>query len=318
MKKKMKRSLGILMILIMAACMLPLHAHADVGDYPYSYYWVCPRCDEVFEFGSYSDDLDYDKIEEWAYNSGGQIACDQCKACSHCFEEWHCSQCGACAPDDKTFNNWCEECNICAECMGMHPEHCTNCHNHFGDERGPECEECGRGICIECHNIDDYRGWCDLCGACLYAKYDSGDICPSWDGNPSGDYSHCAEHCEGYQCNECGNCFLAKGDDYLCHECYTCPECIDAKELHCQSCGQCFEGPAERCDDAGGVICVSCCAKEGNHCPDCGEHVDEDGWCPTGGKGSHCLRGSCAGETCLDCGVCFDCADLEPCPDCGL
>ncbi|MBQ6261636.1 MAG: InlB B-repeat-containing protein, partial [Firmicutes bacterium] len=318
MKKIPIRSLVILIIFIMAACMLPVHSHADVGDYPYSYFWICPRCGEGFEFGSYSDDLDYDKIEEWAYNSGGQIACDQCKACSHCFEEWHCSQCGACAPDDKTFNNWCEECNICAECMGMHPEHCTNCHNHFGDERGPECEECGRGICIECHNIEDYRGWCDICGACLYAKYDSGDICPSWDGDPSGDYAHCAEHCEGYQCNECGNCFLAKGDDYLCHECYTCPECIDAKELHCQSCGQCFEGPAERCDDAGGVICVSCCTKEGNHCPDCGEHVDEDGWCPTGGKGSHCLRGSCAGETCSDCGVCFDCADLEPCPDCGL
>ncbi|MBR0522930.1 MAG: hypothetical protein IJJ75_07025, partial [Firmicutes bacterium] len=108
MKKIPIRSLVILIIFIMTACMLPVHSHADVGDYPYSYYWVCPRCDEVFEFGSYSDDLDYDKIEEWAYNSGGQIACDQCKACSHCFEEWHCSQCGACAPDDKTFNNWCE------------------------------------------------------------------------------------------------------------------------------------------------------------------------------------------------------------------
>lgn len=235
-----------------------------------------------------------------------------CHACAECYDEWHCSQCHACFSEEDWF---CPECYLCASCVidNEFENHCSGCSNHCEDF----CE-CSHHLCEECHY--DHDAFCQICGECLYIKYDAGEMCPHFDGSDN-DYYHCRSHC--LICTICQDCFTTSPAEY-CEDCDHCASCILEAGLHCTVCGVCLNSGSEvpECEkgaeENGGAICRECCIDAGMHCESCGRHVPEDEWCETGGSGSHCTEGECATETCESCGICLECAGIDLCDTCGF
>ena len=87
-----------------------------------------------------------------------------------------------------------------------------------------------------------------------------------------------------------------------------CDQCYFDVGQWCEECGQC-DDCSPVClycsEEAGITICTECAIDNGMHCPDCSE-----------------CYGECGGEFCVECGVCGNCAEINPnedfCFDCAM
>ena len=340
MKTKIwRRIFGMLLALTLVIGLIPmgaLEAHAAHR---------CPDCEDLIDGSPYcSECYKCDACVELCIECGvctdcsGSEICDSCSTeetgdnmCLECAYEkgTHCSGCDQCY---FVVQGWCEECGLCADCVEI-DEECSSAHGMV------VCVECAADKGTHCPGCDtcyfDAPGWCEECGLC-------GD-CVEIDIECSS--VHGAVLCEecaadlGSHCPDCGQCYFDV--QQWCEECMLCADCVEIDEgcsgevgaiickecavdhgHHCPNCDQCyFEAqqwceecgqcvdccPACNycCEEAGEIICVECAIDSGMHCPDCSE-----------------CYGECGGEFCAECGICANCAEINPnedlCLDCAI
>ena len=268
-----------------------------------------------------------------------------------CYEEHHCSECGAC----DNAGEFCENCGMCVDCAIDAGTHCPECETCESEKtlcmvcnRCADCGgECSAGIencdvCLECYISDNMA--CEVCGEC-FASGDS-DWCPGCGlcAECAGEWCDSCEMCvscaldEEKHCPDCGTCTAEEGC-VICHRCFDCGgrcsnECADAcLECHldndaaCPECGACFmEDDENRCPICGLCsecadnwcedckMCQNCAVAEQCHCPDCGDClVDAGNFCEGCNRCPNCFD-----EWCSECELCVECAtnDGKHCPDC--
>ncbi len=243
---------------------------------------MCLEC--VLDKGTHCPDCEtcYFVVGEW---------CEECGRCYDCIGEIDtaCSSyhgmrlCFECAADKDTHcpgcdacyggvEHFCGECGLCSDCAG-YDEKCSEVH---GTEL---CEDCAAGYETHCPGCEqcyfDVQGWCEECMLCAdCVELDEG--CSSVVG------AVICEECaidHGHHCPNCDQCYFKSSG--WCEECGQCDDC-------CPACLYC-------CEEAGEVICVECAIDNNMHCPECSE-----------------CYGECDGEFCTECGVCGNCAEINP------
>ncbi len=303
-KRFLKRAASALLILLILVSLVPDGVRATVdyeeedldcgnGATLTALVYECPECGHGYRVvGLFGSDPEPEKFDDFF--------CDECGLCNSCArEKTHCASCGDCTDS----GDYCTECHKCRDCWSA-DEHCPVCHEHDTER----CSECSYNACYDCH--DQHNAGCPLCGTCLFAKFDEGEICNFGGG-------HCTDCC--ILCEDCDECFTIDSNTVdegeFCTNCGLCIECGIEDEQHCPKCRICYQDN-DRCESEEVNLCLECCVDAGNHCPDCGKHVGEDGdWCPTE-PAVHCLE--CAEPyLCPDCGECMFCMDVERCEDCG-
>ena len=291
-----RQLLSLLLCLVLIAEVLPLQAAAK----EHTIHWTCQICHTTYD---YETDMPYDD----ALDLVDAKFSDCCNCCSVCWDDWHCYICGACFYE--TGVDPISTKNMCLDCAENY-KWCQQCGEMFGVE-SDECMECEEEVCLKCHEERD--AFCTECGYCLYSAVEANEACTDFYSLSEREYCHCEVHCK--VCVDCGMCFLHDPSNY-CEACGMCIDCAVTNLCHCATCRECFVvKPA--CEEGDVYYCLQCCEGWGYHCPKCGEHTENDDWCPTGGYQSHCMT-NCEKETCAQCGVCFYCEHLRPCPDCEL
>ncbi len=337
--KNLKRILSALLTLVMIVGAIPSsvitvfagHTCPDCND------WIdgSPYCEECYKCDACVDlCIECGKCTDC---SGSEI-CDGCsdeeigdKMCLECAYDrgTHCPDCEGCylsAP------GWCEECGLCGDCADI-DNACSSVHGMTlcfecaidKDTHCPGCDVCyGEvehfcGECGLCNDCSDYDEECsevhgiDLCSECAVGY---GSHCPNC--------QQCYFDVQGW-CEECMLCIDCVELDEGCsgevgaviceecaidygHHCPNCDLCYFKSSGWCEECGQCDDcSPAclYCCEEAGEVICVECAIDNNMHCPECSE-----------------CYGECDGEFCTECGVCGNCAEINPseelCIECAI
>ena len=335
-----KRIFSTLLALVMLVGMLPLAALPVFAAHR------CPDCEDLIDGSPYCEECyKCDACVDLCIECGKCTDCSGSEICDGCSQEeigdnmcWecaldkgtHCPDCEACY---FAVGEWCEECGLCEDCIDID----TSCSSYYGQrlcfdcviDRGethcPGCDQCYNeighfcgecGLCDECAEYDErcsYIQGTDLCYECA-AGYDG--HCPGCDQcygdvedwcQECGLCEDCAEYDRG--CSEevgaiiCKECAIDHG-----HHCPNCDQCYFDVGQWCEECGQCDDcSPAclYCCEEAGQIVCVECAIDNGMHCPDCSE-----------------CYGECGGEFCAECGICGNCAEINPnedlCFDCAM
>jgi len=161
---------------------------------------------------------------------------------------------------------------MCADCVII-DEECSTTHGAI------LCEECAADKGTHCPGCDqcyfEVQNWCEECMLCADCV-DMDVECSSVHG------LRLCEECaadKGTHCPNCDQCYFVV--QQWCEECGQCVDC-------CPACNYC-------CEEWGDIICMECAIDNGMHCPDC----------------SGCY-GECGGEFCLECGICGNCAEINP------
>ena len=337
--KTSRRLLSLLLALVMVVGMIP------VTTLTVSAAHRCPDCEDLIDGSPYcSECYKCDACVELCIECGvctdcsGSEICDGCSTeeigdnmCLECaFEKGtHCTGCDQCY---FVVQQWCEECGLCGDCVDI-DNACSSVHGmnlcfECAADKGTHCPGCD-----QCYNeAEKFCGECGLCNDCV----DMDTMCSNVHGidlcfDCAVDYgTHCpgCEQCYNeieHFCGECGlcedcvdideKCSDAYGTD-LCfdcavdygHHCPNCDQCYFVVQQWCSECGQCVDCcPACNycCEEWGDIICMECAIDNGMHCPDCSE-----------------CYGECGGEFCLECGICGNCAEINPnedlCLDCAI
>ena len=340
MKTKIwRRIFGTLLALTLVIGLIPmgaLEAHAAHR---------CPDCEDLIDGSPYcSECYKCDACVNLCIECGvctdcsGSEICDGCSTeeigdnmCLECaFEKGtHCTGCDQCY---FVVQQWCEECGMCADCVII-DEECSITHGAI------LCEECAADKGTHCPGCDqcyfEVQLWCQECGLCADCV-EIDDECTSYHGEIL--CTECAAD-KGTHCPGCSQCYFEVQN--WCEECMLCADCVDMdvecssvhglrlckecaadKGTHCPNCDQCYFDVGEWCyecdqcvdccpacnycsEEMGEPICIECAIDNGMHCPDC----------------SGCY-GECGGEFCAECGICGNCAEINPnedlCLDCAI
>ena len=340
MKRKTMRNLcSILVVFAITIGMMPLSVLTTFAAHR------CPDCEELIDGAPYCEECyKCDTCVDLCIECGVCTDCSGSEICDGCSEEesggkmclecaidkgTHCPDCEACY---FVVGGWCEECGSCGECAGMDiacsayhgmnvcfecaidkGTHCPGCDTCYG-EVAHFCGECG--LCDECADYDEecsITHGTELCTDCAVGY---GSHCP--------DCERCYFDVQGW-CEECMRCSDCVEIDTGCsgeagvviceecaveygHHCPNCDQCYFESPGWCEECGQCGDCCPiclYCCEEAGEIICVECAIENGMHCPDCSE-----------------CYGECGGEFCMECGVCGNCAEINPnedlCLDCAI
>ena len=306
----------------------------------------CPDCEDLIDGSPYCEECyKCDACVDLCIECGKCTDCSGSEICDGCSSEesgdnmcWecaldkgtHCPDCEACY---YVVGEWCEECGLCEDCIDID----TSCSSYYGQRL---CFDCviDRGEthcpgCDQCYNeIGHFCGECGLCDDC--AEYDEEcsithgtDLCSECAvgyGNHCPDCEQCYFDVQSW-CEECMLCADCAELDEGCssevgaviceecaidygHHCPNCDQCYFKSGSWCEECGQCDDcSPAclYCCEEAGQIVCVECAIDNGMHCPDCSE-----------------CYGECGGEFCIECGICGNCAEINPnedlCFDCAM
>ncbi len=283
------RTLGFLVILILAVCLMKETVKADRFKCSICDQWKedgtdhclwCKGCEECVTL--------CDRCDEW---------CISCHAENPGIEEnAPCPDCGRC----KEGVDYCLNCGKCAECAEICSrcgEVCLLCHEENpGIEEYEACPDCGR--CKEgvyyCHECGRCAECAEICNICNEVCKECGELVmgdPADEKAPCPDCGECKADGRAY-CSECGYC---ENCVTLCPICGFCEECAGGIGLHCPECGNCYED-VPRCVD-GGDHCVECCET----CPECGKCLIEAGQ-----------------DACPYCDLCEDCCEENQCRLCGI
>jgi len=336
-----KRILSALLTLVVLVGLIPVSALPVLAGHS------CPDCQEWIDGSPYCEECyACDECVDLCIECGKCTGCTGSEICDGCSnEEIGDNMCLECAIDKGTHcpdceqcyyavGEWCEECGLCTDCVG---DIDTACSSYYGQRLCFDCAidkgETHCPGCDVCYNeIDHFCGECGLCEDCV--EYDEEcsetygtELCVECAAEKG---SHClgCEQCYfvvGEWCEECGLCEDCIEIDIACssyHGMRLCFECASDKGTHCPGCDQCYAAAAHfcgecgLCDDCvaydeecsmaiGSEICVECAIESGMHCPDCSECYSE-----------------CGGEFCVECGVCGNCAEINPnedlCLDCAI
>ncbi|MCQ2452765.1 MAG: hypothetical protein MJ075_06500, partial [Oscillospiraceae bacterium] len=209
MKHVVKRSLSLLLVLLLCLQLIPLtggHVHAEDAEeleHSEEYYELreCPFCGKIREVGD--------------------TICVYCHACcddNGCYYDSasHCKACDRCAANGVWI---CLECSLCEDCVS-YDNHCVYCLALDPDSCA-DCKAQGiKNLCMDCHDAGFDGKWaghslnCSGCDTCLYALTLAGEwVCDHGNGE-----AHCAKCDEDWICNECGGCFYGLDFDF----CATC------------------------------------------------------------------------------------------------
>ena len=335
-----KRIFSTLLALVMLVGMLPLAALPVFAAHR------CPDCEDLIDGSPYCEECyKCDACVDLCIECGKCTDCSGSEICDGCSQEeigdnmcWECAidkgtHCPDCEVCYFVVGEWCEECGLCEDCIDID----TACSSYHGQRL---CFDCviDRGEthcpgCDQCYNeIGHFCGECGLCDDC--AEYDEEcsithgtDLCSECAvgyGNHCPDCEQCYFDVQSW-CEECGLCADCAELDEGCssevgaviceecaidygHHCPNCDQCYFKSGSWCEECGQCEDcSPAclYCCEEAGQIVCVECAIDNGMHCPDCSE-----------------CYGECGGEFCIECGICGNCAEINPnedlCFDCAM
>ena len=340
MKHICRQLFGTLLALVMLVGMLPLAALPVFAAHR------CPDCEDLIDGSPYCEECyKCDACVDLCIECGKCTDCSGSEICDGCSGEeigdnmcWecaldkgtHCPDCEACY---YVVGEWCEECGLCEDCIDID----TSCSSYYGQRLCFDCVidkgETHCPGCDQCYNeIGHFCGECGLCEDC--AEYDEEcsithgtDLCSECAvgyGSHCPDCEQCYFDVQGW-CEECMLCADCAELDEGCsgevgaviceecaidygHHCPNCDQCYFKSSGWCEECGQCDDcSPAclYCCEEAGQIVCVECAIDNGMHCPDCSE-----------------CYGECGGEFCAECGVCSNCAEINPnedlCFDCAM
>ena len=338
-KRTFKKVMSLLLVLLMIVGMIPMSSLTVLAGH------MCPDCQDWIDGSPYCDECyKCDACVDLCIECGkctdcsGSEICDGCSTeeigdnvCLECAFEMgaHCTGCDQCY---YIVQGWCEECGLCADCVEIDVE-CSGVHGMV------VCEECAADKGSHCPDCEqcyfDVQGWCEecmLCADCVEIDVECSGVhgmvicegCAADKGSHCPDCEQCYFDVQGWceECMLCADCVeidegcSAEAGAILCeecaidygHHCPTCDVCYFKSPGWCEECGQCDDCvPAclYCCEEAGEVICIECAIDNGMHCPDCSE-----------------CYGECGGEFCAECGICANCAEINPnedlCLDCAI
>ncbi len=337
--KALRKFLSVMLTLLMIVGMIPLSTLTAFAAHR------CPDCQDLIDGSPYCEECyKCDACVDLCVECGKCTDCSGSEICDGCSDEEigdkMCLECvldkGTHCPDCETCyfaaGDWCEECGLCAGCIDIDvactayhglrlcfecatdkDTHCPGCDACYGDVEH-FCGECG--LCSDCAGYDEkcsevhgtelcedcaagYETHCPGCGQCYFDVQGWCEECMLC--------ADCVELDEG--CSSvvgaviCEECAIDHG-----HHCPNCDQCYFKSSGWCEECGQCDDcSPAclYCCEEAGEVICVECAIDNNMHCPECSE-----------------CYGECDGEFCAECGVCGNCAEINPseelCLECAI
>jgi len=298
---RIKKSLSILLVLVMMLGMLPvttLHTHA------WDIYVECEFCGE----GAGDD---------WICSGGDHCGPDSGR---DCYDEHHCQICYECSNNTE----FCEACKMCVDCAKEEKAHCIGCGECGVDAQ--LCENCGQcydscggtcsegtdHLCYDCHVEEEADLICEDCGTCFVDDEASKKCvicggCLNCNGRCDADEVHACLEChleEGMACPNCHECYV-DNEQETCTDCGSCYGCVD---FICEDCGRCNDCTevCEHCE----VMCIDCHESGGEVCPNCGMCGGGDPVCWECGGCTWCYW------ICDICGMCGECCWDYHCPEC--